>query len=193
MPSPVKRMIRTPILAWGAAMTTATDGAWPVNEWFDPLSGDFLADPSGVRAALPRDEQPIFFAPSIGYYVLTRYADIEQVLQDPAAYSAAVAQAPLVPLVPEAQRILLAGGHKPQPSMVSLDEPEHARLRKPAARAFSMKRVTAMIPPSDAVLPATRQYRLLPDGRSRAGLRAAQALVWLPGGPGLGAPRAGGS
>src|SRR5450755_4897080 len=29
--------------------------------------------------------------------------------------------------------------------MVSLDEPDHARLRKPAARAFSMRRVTAMI------------------------------------------------
>jgi cytochrome P450 len=34
--------------------------------------------------------------------------------------------------------------------MVSLDEPEHARLRKPAARAFSMKRVTAMIPAIEA-------------------------------------------
>jgi cytochrome P450 len=34
--------------------------------------------------------------------------------------------------------------------MVSLDEPEHARLRKPAARAFSMKRVTAMIPTIEA-------------------------------------------
>jgi hypothetical protein len=48
--------------------------------------------------------------------------------------------------VPEAQQILLAGGHRPQPSMVSLDEPAHARLRKPAARAFSAKRVSAMIP-----------------------------------------------
>jgi cytochrome P450 len=131
-------------------MTTATGGPCPVNESFDPLSAEFLADPYAVMAALPRDEQPIFFAPSIGYYVLTRYADIEQVLQDPAAYSAAVAQAPLVPLVPEAQRILLAGGHKPQPSMVSLDEPEHARLRKPAARAFSMKRVNALVPVIEA-------------------------------------------
>jgi Cytochrome P450 len=34
--------------------------------------------------------------------------------------------------------------------MVSLDEPEHARLRRPAARAFSMKRVTAMIPAIEA-------------------------------------------
>jgi hypothetical protein len=74
----------------------AADGC-PVDESFDPLSPDFLADLYAVMAALPREEQPIFFAPSIGYYVLTRYADIEQVLGDPAAYSAAVAQAPLVP------------------------------------------------------------------------------------------------
>src|SRR5580693_8175623 len=122
----------------------------PVDESFDPLSPGFLADPYAALAALPRDEQPIFFAPSIGYYVLTRYADIEQVFQDPVTYSAAVAQAPLVPLVPEAQQILLAGGHRPQPSMVSLDEPEHARLRKPAARAFSMRRVTALFPAIEA-------------------------------------------
>lgn len=130
--------------------TTGTAHGCPVNESFDPLSPDFLADPYAAMAALPREEQPIFFAPSIGYYVLTRYADIEQVFQDSVTYSAAVAQAPLVPLVPEAQQILLAGGHKPQPSMVSLDEPEHARLRKPAARAFSMKRVTALVPVIEA-------------------------------------------
>ena len=130
--------------------TTGTVHGCPVNESFDPLSPDFLAAPYTAMAALPREEQPIFFAPSIGYYVLTRYADIEQVFRDPATYSAAVAQAPLVPLVPEAQQILLAGGHKPQPSMVSLDEPEHARLRKPAARVFSMKRVTTLIPVIEA-------------------------------------------
>jgi len=118
----------------------------PVHEEFDPLSPEFLADPYAVLAGLPLAETPVFYAPSIGYYVITRYTDIEQVFRDPGSYSAAAAQAPLVPLVPEAQQILLAGGHRPQPSMVSLDEPAHARLRKPAARAFSMKRVNAMIP-----------------------------------------------
>jgi cytochrome P450 len=122
----------------------------PVDESFDPLSPEYLADPYAVLANLPGDGAPVFYAPSIGYYVVTRYHDIEAVFKDPASYSAAVAQAPLVPLAPEAQQILLAGGHKPQPSMVSLDEPEHARLRKPAARAFSMKRVTAMIPAIEA-------------------------------------------
>jgi cytochrome P450 len=118
----------------------------PVHESFDPLAPEFLADPYAVLAGLPLARAPLFYAPSIGYYVLTRHADIEQVFRDPATSSAAAAQAPLVPLVPEAAEILLAGGHRPQPSMVSLDEPAHARLRKPAARAFSMTRIQAMVP-----------------------------------------------
>ena len=189
--------------------TTGTLNGCPVDESFDPLSPGFLADPYAAMAALPRQEQPIFFAPSIGYYVLTRYADIEQVFQDAASYSAAVAQAPLVPLVPEAQQILLAGGHKPQPSMVSLDEPEHARLRKPAApgvqheaghcpdprdrghhrRSARRRRHGGGVRPGRrARLPAARQYRLLADGRARAGLRPDQALERVPG-----RPRAGGA
>ena len=124
-------------------MTTAAGPGCPVDESFDPLSPEFLADPFAVMA---QAQAPVFFAPSIGYYVVTRYEDIEEVFKDPGTYSAAAAQAPLVPLTPEAQQILLAGGHKPQPSMSALDESAHARLRKPAARAFSMKRVTAMVP-----------------------------------------------
>jgi cytochrome P450 len=72
----------------------------PVHEGFDPLAPDFLADPYAVLAALPLREAPLFYAPSIGYYVLTRHADIEQVFRDPATFSAAVAQAPLVPRRP---------------------------------------------------------------------------------------------
>src|SRR6266702_2211133 len=137
------------------AMPAATAGpGCPVEESFDPLSPEFLADPYAVMASLPGAARPVFFAPSIGYYVVTSYDAVEHVFRDPAAYSAAVAQAPLAPIVPEAQRILLAGGHKPQPSMASLDEPAHARLRKPAARAFSMKRVTALIPVIEATTAA---------------------------------------
>src|SRR5690348_17399719 len=122
----------------------------PVHEEFDPISDDFLADPYAVMAELPLDETPVFYASALDGYVVTRHADVEAVFLDPATYSAAAAQMPLVPLVPEAAEILLAGGHRPQPSMVSLDEPAHARLRKPAARAFSMTRILAMIPAIEA-------------------------------------------
>jgi cytochrome P450 len=131
-------------------MTIGEASGCPVNANFDPLSENFLSDPYAVLAGLPLATEPVFYAESIGYYVITRYADIEQVFRDPETYSAAVAQAPLEPLIPAAQQILLAGGHPPQPSMVSLNEPEHDRLRRPAARAFSVKRVNAMVPAIEA-------------------------------------------
>jgi cytochrome P450 len=84
-----------------------------------------------VLAELP-DDEPVFYAPSLDYYVVTRYADVEQVFLDPKTYSAATAQLPLIQLEPEALKILAEGGHRPQPSMVSLDPPAHTRLCRPA-------------------------------------------------------------
>ena len=114
----------------------------PVHADFDPLSEAFLRDPYAVMADLPA----VFHAPSIDYYVVTRYADIERVFLDPETFSAANAQLPLIALPPEVGKTLLDGGHKPQPSMVSLDPPAHGRLRKPAARAFTPRRVNEMAP-----------------------------------------------
>jgi cytochrome P450 len=126
--------------------TDAVAQGCPVHESFDPLSPEYLADPYAVLASLPLEEGPVFYAPSIGYHAVTRYADVMQVYGDPQTYSAAVAQQPLATLIPEAQQILLDGGHRPQPSMVSLDEPAHPRLRRPATRAFTVKRVNDMAP-----------------------------------------------
>jgi cytochrome P450 len=126
-------------------MTINEHGTCPVHADFDPLSPAFLADPFAVLDSIPR-ETPVFYASSIDYYVVTRYADIEEVFLDPETYSAAPAQLPLAQLVPEAKQILLGGGHKPQPSMVSLDPPAHTRLRSPTARAFTPRRVAEMEP-----------------------------------------------
>jgi cytochrome P450 len=126
-------------------MTMDEHATCPAVGHFDPLSPVFLADPFAVLNSLPSDA-PVFYAPSIDYYVVTRYADIEAVFLDPETYSAAPAQLPLAELVPEARQILLGGGHKPQPSMVSLDPPAHTRLRSPTARAFTPRRVAQMEP-----------------------------------------------
>jgi len=120
--------------------------ACPVHADFDPFSEEFLADPYAVMASLPLDETPVFYASAIDYYVVTRYADIEAIFLDPETFSAGAAQLPLVKLEPEATEILLAGGHRPQPSMVSLDPPAHTRLRRPTARAFTPRRVAEMEP-----------------------------------------------
>jgi cytochrome P450 len=115
----------------------------PVHADFDPLSNAFLADPFAVLASVS-SETPVFYAPSIDYYVVTRYADIKAIFLDPETYSAAVTQLPLVQLVPEAVQILMGSGYRIQPSMVSLDPPAHTRLRSPTARALTPTRVAQM-------------------------------------------------
>jgi cytochrome P450 len=124
----------------------------PVHERFDPLSEDYLRDPFAVMRAPDIAATSVFYAPAIDYYVVTAYEDIEHVFLDPETFSAANAQLPLVPIVEEAQRILLAGGHRPQPSMVSLDPPMHTRLRRPAAQALTPRRVAEMAPRIEAML-----------------------------------------
>jgi cytochrome P450 len=121
-----------------------TTAGCPVHPGFDPLGEAFLRDPYAVLPAVA--DAPVFYAPSLDYYVVTRYADIERVFLDPETFSAANAQLPLIQLPLEVGKTLLDGGHKPQPSMVSLDPPAHGRLRKPAARAFTPRRVTEMEP-----------------------------------------------
>lgn len=113
---------------------------------FDPLSPEYLGDPFAVMGSLGLKVRPVFYAPAIDYYVITRYRDIEAVFSDPESYSAAAAQLPLIELEPRTREILLDGGVRPQPSMVSLDPPEHTRLRRPTARAFSARRTAEMEP-----------------------------------------------
>jgi cytochrome P450 len=116
----------------------------PVEPAFDPLTPEFLADPLAVFEALPPECRALFYAPVLDYVVVTDHGLIDEVFRHPDVFSAANTQLPLVPIVPEAQEILLAGGHRPQPSMASLDPPAHARLRRPAARAFTPRRVNGM-------------------------------------------------
>jgi cytochrome P450 len=76
---------------------------------------------------------------------VTRHEDIEAIFLDHEAFSAAAAQFPLGALSKEAGELLLGGGHRPPPpSMVSLDPPEHTRVRRHTARAFTPRRVASM-------------------------------------------------
>jgi cytochrome P450 len=125
-------------------MASAVAPGCPVHSQFDPLSPRHLEDPFAVMRELPAGEVPVFYAPSIDYYVVTRHADIEAIFLDHETFSAGAAQLPLAALSEQAGRVLLGGGHRPAPSMVSLDPPDHTRVRRHTARAFTPRRVAEM-------------------------------------------------
>lgn len=87
---------------------------------------------------------PVFFAPAIDHYVVTRFSDIEAICLDPTTFSSSSAQVPIASLVPEARAVLSKWDNSSRPSILSLDPPAHALLRAPLARAFTPERVMSL-------------------------------------------------
>jgi len=110
---------------------------------FDPLCAEFVADPFPTLAQL-RGQRPLFHAPALGCWVVTRYEDIVRVLDDPGTFSAAEAQRPLHPMCPRAAEILV--DLRLVPTMSNCDPPEHQRYRSVMSRAMSPRRMARLTP-----------------------------------------------
>ena len=114
----------------------------PVDPDFDPLAPDYLADPYPYYARFRR-EAPVFYAPGIDFWVVSRYEDIVGIVKDPETFSNKRVQEPLQPLTPEALE-QLKKGVRVTPTTSTADPPLHKRTRKHAARAFSARRVAGL-------------------------------------------------
>lgn len=114
----------------------------PVDPDFDPLAPDYLADPYPYYARF-RKEAPVFYAPKIDFWVVSRYEDIVEIVKDPETFSNKRVQEPLQPLTPEALE-QLKKGVRVTPTTSTADPPLHKRTRKHAARAFSARRVAEL-------------------------------------------------
>lgn len=109
---------------------------------YDPFDATFLNDPYAIFTQL-RVEAPVAYAPAIDMWTVTDYADVDAIFKDPEAFSAAIAQSPLDPIDPGAQKIL-RDGFRPLAVMSNLDPPEHARIKWHTSRAFSARRISFM-------------------------------------------------
>nr|MDT0660555.1 cytochrome P450 [Micromonospora sp. DSM 115978] len=126
----------------------------------DLLDPSFWSLPSAERAstfealrALPRPaylrQRMVGLGPSLGYYALSRYADIVEVSRRPQDFSSLGATT-IVDLPEEFNEFY--------GSMINMDNPEHARLRRIVARAFGR----GMIPEFEAA--CRRAARRIVDG-----------------------------
>jgi len=115
---------------------------------FDPRSPEFRADPYPVYRYL-RTHQPIYYRAEHKDWILTRYADVAEVLKSPAFGRSESRQAPTVTDT-ENRPInrLLAIRHESSNLMglwlMLTNPPAHTRIRRLLQKAFTQSRINAL-------------------------------------------------
>lgn len=107
-------------------------------EQFDPFSLDFQLNP-GEHVRWARENEPIFFDDKLGYWVVTRYEDVQQVFRDNVTYSPSNALEKITPLTGEARAILESYDFGLNRTLVNEDEPDHTLRRRALGHAFDVE------------------------------------------------------
>jgi cytochrome P450 len=102
----------------------------PTRVLYDPFSYEVHEDPYPIYRWL-RDHAPVWRNDEQGFWTIARYADVVQASVDHARFSSA-------------QGTTLEGVSGPM--IISMDPPEHTRLRKIVSRAFTPRRIAELEP-----------------------------------------------
>lgn len=110
-------------------------------------SPEVLATPFDFFRTL-RDDAPVFFSEALGAYVVTRQADVQHVLQNPAVFTsfpAGASRATMAAFSADYRYIYEEKGtHPPLPTLVVTDGDVHKRYRGTVDKAFSVAAVREM-------------------------------------------------
>ncbi len=118
------------------------------------LSVEFLTDPYPTLARL-REEDPVYWSDSIGGWLLTRYADVEDSFLDVGHFTSHGRLAKVLDHLPaesQARLPFFAAWHG-RKSLIFSDPPDHTRLRRLVLHAgFLPGQVAAMRPRVEAIV-----------------------------------------
>ncbi len=109
-------------------MTTITE--------FNPFAPEVKDNPYPYYAWLRR-EHPVYHQERLGFWVLSRYDDIEAAARQPEVFSSAQGIGP---------------DWQPGSTMITKDPPEHTRLRKLVSKAFTPRMVQTLAPRIQALV-----------------------------------------
>lgn len=93
---------------------------------FDPFSAEYFCDPYEIYHGL-RDETPVYYSDQYDFYVLARHEDVAATFKDFEVYASASGT-----MLEE----VLSGSMQGQ-SIISMDPPEHRRMRGLVNKAFT--------------------------------------------------------
>ncbi|CAG9167236.1 cytochrome P450/oxidoreductase [Cupriavidus respiraculi] len=131
---------------------------------FDPFGDGYQQDPPEyVRWA--REQEPVFYSPQLGYWVVTRYDDIKAIFRDNQTFSPSIALEKITPTGPEANAVLASYGYAMNRTLVNEDEPAHMPRRRALMEPFTPEALKHHEP---MVRRLTREYvdRFIDDGKA---------------------------
>ncbi len=131
---------------------------------FDPFEDAYQQDPPDYLR-WSREQEPVFWSPKLGYWVLTRYDDIKAVFRDNLTFSPAIALEKITPTGPEANAVLASYGYAMNRTLVNEDEPAHMPRRRVLMDPFTPEALKEHEP---MVRRLARDYvdRFVDDGRA---------------------------
>ncbi|MFC4003275.1 cytochrome P450/oxidoreductase [Prauserella oleivorans] len=131
---------------------------------FDPFGDAYQADPP-ASLRWSRDEEPVFYSPSLGYWVVTRYDDVKAVFRDNITFSPSIALEKITPVSEEATATLAKYDYGMNRTLVNEDEPEHMPRRRVLMEPFTPEQLAHHEP---MVRRLTREYvdRFVDSGKA---------------------------
>jgi cytochrome P450 len=107
---------------------------------FDPYSDDYFDSPFETYRRM-RDEAPLYYSEKYDFWALTRYDDVTAAIRDHETFSSA--KGVTLDIV-KAAAVSEDPGSVTGKIIISLDPPEHERMRKLVNRVFTPRAVTAL-------------------------------------------------
>jgi cytochrome P450/ferredoxin-NADP reductase len=135
-----------------------------MSEQFDAFGDDFRLDPAEALR-WSRAQEPVFYSKKLGYWVISRYADVKAVFRDNILFSPSIVLEKITPSPPEAAEILARYNYSLNRTLVNEDEPAHMERRRLLMEDFLPERLDHHAPMVRAL---TREHmdRFINDGRA---------------------------
>ncbi|WP_176598948.1 MULTISPECIES: cytochrome P450 [Sphingobium] len=117
----------------------------PTFEKYSPFSADQIDDPFPILAEA-RENAPVFFSEELGMWVVTRYADVRNIYENPEIFSNSAVLTSRTEL--PATIVAEFGDWRPplDKEVVMTDPPDHTRLKRLMMKAFTPGRILKFEP-----------------------------------------------
>lgn len=139
---------------------------------FDPFGPDYQADPAEALR-FSREGEPVFHSEALGYWVVSRHADIKAIFRDNITFSPSIALEQITPPGDEMLAVLKQYDFNLQRTLVNEDEPVHTERRRALLGAFAPGALAAHLPRLRALVRA-RVDAMIDDGETDL----VTALLW---------------